>query len=336
VTSLPSSDVPSSSAGTTVGFTFSVPSPIVTGIATSPISRTTSSTTVASTSTEIAKPGIPRSAVVVGASVSAVSVVVIFLGLWVICWQVRVEKLRRHERREKRSGNRAGGHDENDRSPAVNGDNSGAILSENSDMRTRIADEPPTLPLPPHWPYQPAGEKSGWRNQYRHGSVGNGPRSTGLMDDTPYDVADADDARTVSTAVAEAGSAGPSVPSSRRTSRRVVPVPTLKYLLTPGSGSEGDQIRNSRRTSSYRSGMSSLWSWSHRATQSDSETLPAYTIRRSQSTSRSRRTSRMSSSRVAGSEANATLNYPIDLGRQIARLYSPRPPTSPLPPGYVQ
>lgn len=207
------------------------------------------------------------------------------------------------------------------------------------EMSPRTPDAPPTLQLSPGWPRQDQ-EKAHWSEKRRearsHGREGQ--RSRNLENAAAATLEE----RSLSPALAEAGSAGPSTVPSRTTSRRTAAT-GISALASAWRRSRTDDGEGPR---SRRSGTSSLWSWSHRATQSEPDSmLPAYTVRRSQSSSRSLSRRPSTTTSVAdgtspgggGGEANPP-GYPIELARKVALLYPRARPKDreSLPPDYGQ
>lgn len=119
--------------------------------------------------------------------------------------------------------------------------------------------------------------------------------------------------------------------SWRRTNRTRTTATTPSEMMIGSTTGTGDQ---SMVTNRHRSVVSSLWSWSHRATRSEydagGEPLPAYTLRRSQSTTRSgARSGRSSMMRLSALAPDVNPpDYPVELGRKVAQTY-PRMPGSP-------
>jgi len=298
---------------------------------------------------------IPPNILAIVATISAVSLVIIVGGL-VFYWRQR--------RRERFSEARPwmGGREEGTGATHVSGlslddsaNTDGSTVGLVPISPSRIPDAPPTLPLPPGWPRRGhVGEKHSWRSEKRRRVVAEDLRRSRLMDDTPFEnvEVDVDDTHTLapSEAFADAGSIAQGLLPSRATSRRTAATTSTLVAAhaAPTSWRLAGKVRadNEARRNARRSGTSSLWSdaWSHRATQSEPESLPAYTVRRSQSTSRS--IARAGTNDTTGNNGGGEVhlpNYPYDLGRRVAQMYSrsrsrsPLPPgrETPMPPGYI-
>lgn len=219
------------------------------------------------------------------------------------------------------------------------------VLSEFVEGRStvEVQDRPPVIPLPTGWPRVglPSSSSGARRAEKRREALGSDARASRLMDDTPFAFTDDTDggsgeAISLSTAHAEAGSVVPSATPSRSTSRRGrgrIP----GAWRSPATHVEGRQGRHSR--------AASIWSWSHRATASVASTdvgepLPAYSFRRSGSTTRSRdsrmprQQSRVSLRGQTGDVAGAH-NFPRDLAKKIALIYK-KPSRDVDPPEYTQ
>ena len=228
--------------------------------------------------------------------------------------------------------------------------------AEAQGFASSVPDMPPQIPITPGWPRRPISEKggNGWPSASEKRREERGARQSRLLDDTQFEDILAEEEgegsgatgrQTPSILEAENGSVVHSTAPSRATSQRT-PSSIRKVIrlsaLTPTSWRRSNRTRATTPTNTgtnersstdrHRSGVSSLWSWSHRATRSeyDGESLPAYTVRRSQSTTRSGQRSRRSSTSRFGAmapEANPP-GYPVELARKVAQAY-PRMPASP-------
>lgn len=350
-------------------------SPLSTFVVSSKLAATVSATAFSEPQIDLAsstKSNTPRSAIIAGsaaAGVVFVALVVLIVWLW--------RRRRRRQVREVRAwtverveasaevGRRGSGRGTTVSQVSLVGE------SPCSEPTSSIPDTPPQIPLTPGWPRRPISEKgeNGWPSASEKRRDGRrarpGARASRLMDDTPFENIIAEERgeasgengrmsgrQTPSILEAENGSVGHSTTPSRAASHRT-PSSIRKVLrlsaLTPSSWRRTHRTRATSTTDSatigtavgtedrHRSGVSSLWSWSHRATRSEydagGEPLPAYTLRRSQSTTRSGGRSRRSSAMRLGA-LTPDINppeYPVELGRRVAQAY-PRSPGFPPPP----
>ena len=290
------------------------PSSLTTANATSGPNSTTSSSP---TPTNVVKGSPTRNKIAVGTSVGGVALLIL-IAAGVFLWLRRkkyghayIEEWHPHD-----DDPEGGGEGQtNARGATQSGTETQQTSAANSvmasQMHVRIPDVPPTVQLPAGWPYRSQGGEKARMAREKPPSIFPELRLTRLLDSTPFEDLE-NGGELISPALADAGSTNLATPISRREVRRE---PSVRSLT-------------------------SLWSWSHRATRSvadsEMETLPAYTFRRSGSTTRSRTRSLRSSVHrgQGGAEDRNPPDYPFELARKIAQFYQ-RPPKrveEPLPP----
>ncbi|KAH8114991.1 hypothetical protein DFH11DRAFT_138731 [Phellopilus nigrolimitatus] len=287
---------------------------------------------------------VPPSAIIAGAIVSTLSSVIIAFGIF--RWLKDRRRARNCMQEGQTSRNERGRIVFPYQKPSSHESSTPVAISDPFVITAaRVCRIPPTLAFSPGWSYL----NDGWVCEKRaHHKSASEPA---LFNYIPFDtcadimVADLEVCRpSLSTVGAEAGSAGPSTAPSRSASMSQPSIASVYEKIASAAALPHPDIPSTNETERYRC-ASLRWSWSDRATYSstyDAEMLPAYSARRSRSTTRSwsRRSSAVHANISAGGDVSvghaASVNlsppeYPLELARKIVQAYS-RTPSSPDPP----